>query len=167
MDSGKRSFVQHWIETDYPTIHTMALADLDGDGNQELITGKQLLAHNGGDVGGFEPSFVFYYKFQKGRFERHILSYSYLTPYFGPDSNNEPPPNYVVGVGMRFQVADMDGDGKLDVVIPCRTGLYIFFNKGYSQRAGRPNWLPSRESYPSNVRWGGGGPRTPAAKKKQ
>jgi hypothetical protein len=167
MDNGKRSFVQHWIETDYPTIHTMALADLDGDGHQELITGKQLLAHNGGDAGAFEPSVVFYYKFQKGRFERHILSYSYLTPYFGPDSNNEPPPNYVVGLGMRFQVADMDGDGKLDVVIPCRTGLYIFFNKGYSQRTGRPNWLPSRESYPSNVRGGGGRPRTPAEKKQQ
>ena len=62
----------------------MALADLDGDGKPELITGKQLLAHNGGDVGGLEPVFVFYYKFNKGHFERHILSYSYLEPYFGP-----------------------------------------------------------------------------------
>ena len=78
MDNGKRSFVQHWIETEYPTFHTMALADLDGDGRLELITGKQLLAHNGGDVGGLEPAFVFYYKFDKGRFERHILSYSNL-----------------------------------------------------------------------------------------
>src|ERR1022692_435600 len=32
MENGKRSFVQHWIETEYPTFHTMALADLDGDG---------------------------------------------------------------------------------------------------------------------------------------
>ncbi len=91
MEGGKRSFVSHWIETDYPTFHTMALADLDGDGKPELITGKQLLAHNGGDVGGFEPVFVFYYKFDKGRFERHIISYSYLTPYFGPDSKEAPP----------------------------------------------------------------------------
>jgi hypothetical protein len=77
---GKRSFVQHFIETDYPTLHTMALADLDADGKLELITGKQLLAHNGGDPGGFEPTFVFYYKFQNGQFERHIVSYNYLTP---------------------------------------------------------------------------------------
>ena len=82
MADGKRTFVQHWIETEYPTFHTMALADLDGDGKPELITGKQLLAHNGGDVGALEPVFVFYYKFDKGRFERHILSYSYLEPYF-------------------------------------------------------------------------------------
>ena len=32
MENGKRSFVQHWIETEFPTFHTMALADLDGDG---------------------------------------------------------------------------------------------------------------------------------------
>jgi len=55
MENGKRSFVQHWIETEYPTFHTMALADLDGDGKPELITGKQLLAHNGGDVGALAP----------------------------------------------------------------------------------------------------------------
>lgn len=37
MDGGKRTFVKHWIETDYPTFHTMALADLDGDGKPEII----------------------------------------------------------------------------------------------------------------------------------
>ncbi|MGE5570568.1 MAG: FG-GAP repeat domain-containing protein [Rhodospirillales bacterium] len=161
MEGGKRSFVLHWIETDYPTFHTMALADLDGDGKPELITGKQLLAHNGGDVGGFEPVFVFYYKIDKGRFERHIVSYGYLTPYFGPDSK-EAPPNYVVGVGMRLQVADMDGDGRLDIVIPCRTGLYVFFNKGYSPKTRGTNWLPGRESYPSHIPWE---TRQPAKKK--
>jgi hypothetical protein len=76
MDGSQRTFVRHWIETDYPTFHTMVLADLDGDGRPELITGKQLLAHNGGDPGAFEPVFVFYYKFHRGQFERHILSHS-------------------------------------------------------------------------------------------
>ncbi|HOK46227.1 MAG TPA: VCBS repeat-containing protein [Bryobacteraceae bacterium] len=155
MENGKRSFVLHWIETDYPTFHTMALADLDGDGKPELITGKQLLAHNGGDVGAFD------HKIDKGRFERHIVSYSYLTPYFGSDSK-EPPPNYVVGVGMRLQVEDMDGDGRPDIVIPCRTGLYIFFNKGYPSRTRGVNWLPKRESYPSHIPWE---TRQPARKK--
>src|SRR3984957_5459853 len=44
MQNGKRSFIQHSIETDFPTFHTMVLADLDGDGKPELITGQQLLA---------------------------------------------------------------------------------------------------------------------------
>jgi len=162
MQGGKRSFVKHWIETDYPSIHTMILADLDGDGRPELITGKQLFAHNGGDVGGFDPVFVFYYKFQKGRFERHIVSYSYLQPYFTDDKNG-PPPNYVVGVGMRLSAGDMDGDGRTDVVVACRTGLYVFLNKGYPARGRGANWLPDRDSYPSHKAWEA--PR-PAARKK-
>ena len=161
MENGKRSFLPHWIETAYPTIHTMALADLDGDGKPELITGKQLFAHNGADVGGFEPVFVFYYKFNKGRFERHIVSYSYLMPYFGPGADNTPAPNYVVGLGMRFQVADMDGDGRLDIVIPCKTGLYIFYNKGHSSMTRGTNYLPDRTTYPSHKEWEA--PRPPRA----
>jgi hypothetical protein len=153
MDGGKRTFLEHWVETDYPTIHTMALADLDGDGKPELITGKQLFAHNGGDVGAFEPVFVFYYKFSQGRFERHIVSYSYLTPYFGPGSENRPPPNDVVGLGMRLQVADMDGDGRPDIIIPCKTGLYIFYNQGPMPRKGGVNYLPDRTTYPSHREW--------------
>ena len=164
-EGGKRSFLPHWIETDYPTFHTMALGDLDGDGRPELVTGKQLFAHNGGDVGGFEPTFIFYYKFDKGRFERHIVTYSYLMPYFGPEAGGAPPPNYVVGVGMRFQVADMDGDKRLDIVVPCRTGLYIFFNKGFSPRTRGTNYLPARETYPSHKAWEA--PRTPPQGKKK
>jgi hypothetical protein len=150
--NGKRSFVQHWIETEYPTFHTMALADLDGDGKPELITGKQLLAHNGGDVGALEPVFVFYYKINKGHFERHILTYSHVEPYFAPGYNG-PPPNFVVGVGMRISVADLDGDGRQDIVIACRSGLYAFFNKGYSPKSRGKSLLPDRDSYPGNINW--------------
>ncbi len=152
MTGGKRSFELHWIETDYPTFHTMALADLDNDGREELITGKQLLAHNGGDVGALEPVFVFYYKIDKGRFERHILSYSHLEPYFEPGYQG-PPPDFVVGVGMRLSTGDLDGNGWKDVVVACRSGLYVFFNKGYSPRTRGRNPLPPRESYPGNVMW--------------
>ena len=153
MEGGRRSFVRHWIETDYPTFHTMTLADLDGDAKSELITGKQVFAHNGGDVGGFEPVFLFYYTIGGGRFERHIMSYSHVTPYFGPGRENAPPPDYVVGVGMRLNAADMDGDGRQDVIVACKTGLYIFFNKGYTPRTRGTNWLPARESYPSHRPW--------------
>lgn len=151
-EGGKRSFVTHWIETEYPTFHTMALADLDGDGKPELITGKQLLAHNGGDVGALEPVFVFYYKFAKGRFERHILSYTNIEPYFAPGYSG-PPPDFVIGTGMRLSVGDLDGNGKPDIVVACRTGLYVFFNQGPSPRTRGRNPLPDRDTYPGNINW--------------
>lgn len=152
LENGKRSFVQHWIETEYPTFHTMALADLDGDGKPELITGKQLLAHNGTDVGALDPVFVYYYKFNKGHFERHVLSYTHLEPYFAPGYTG-PPPSFAIGVGMRLSVGDLDGDGRQDIVIACRSGLYVFFNKGVTSRVRGRNPLPDRDSYPGNINW--------------
>jgi hypothetical protein len=153
MVAGKRTFTQHWIERDYPTIHTMMLADLDGDGKPELITGKQLFAHNGGDVGALDPVFLFYYKFSHGHFERHVLTYSYLTPYFGSKNENGAPPSYVVGTGMRLNAADVDGNGKQDIIVACKTGLYIFYNNGYPSMQMKPSVLPARTTYPSNFEW--------------
>jgi hypothetical protein len=31
-------------------------------------------------------------------------------------------------------VGALDGNGKLDLVVACRTGLYVFFDKGYTPR---------------------------------
>ena len=152
MEDGKRTFVEHWIETEYPTIHTMTLADLDGDNRPELITGKQMLAHNGGDVGAFEPTFLFYYTMKGGHFQRHILSYSHLLPYF-TQHRDDPPPNYVIGTGMKLNAEDLDGDGRRDIVVACRTGLYVFFNKGPSPKRRGTNYLPERNTYPRNINW--------------
>src|SRR5262249_25104136 len=88
----------------------------------------------------------------KGKFERHILTYSYLEPYFAPGYSG-PPPSYVIGLGMRLSTGDLDGDGRQDIVIACRTGLYVFYNKGPSQRTRGRNPMPDRASYPGNVVW--------------
>jgi hypothetical protein len=175
IENGKRTFTQHWIETEYPTIHTMVLADLDGDGKPELIAGKQMFAHNGTDAGSYEPQFIFYYKFNGGHIERHIVTYTPVAQYFGPDANtNLPPPTNIIGLGMRVNAADMDGDGKTDIVVACKTGLYVFYNKGYPTRArgGVTSFLPPRESYPGNIQWeaprpGRGTPPAQPGQKKQ
>jgi hypothetical protein len=44
---------------------------------------------------------------------------------------------------MRLNAADWDADGRRDVVVASKTGVYIFFNKGYPQRRRGTNWLPA------------------------
>src|SRR5262245_44328108 len=42
---GKRSWTKQEIDMTFSQVHTLVLADLDGDGEPELITGKRVYAH--------------------------------------------------------------------------------------------------------------------------
>ncbi|MCL6545217.1 MAG: DUF1080 domain-containing protein [Bryobacteraceae bacterium] len=153
VSGGKRTFTHHWLDTDFGGFHTMAMGDLDGDGRPDLVTGKRLFPHHGRDIGEFDPLFLFWYRIHPGgRWERHPLSYSHLPWYPTVDTGN-PPPNYAIGAGMKLNVADMDGDGRLDVVATGKSGLYILYNKGYPSKKREKNLLPDELNYPSWIPW--------------
>ncbi len=152
LEAGRRTFTHHWIETEYSQFHTLALGDLNGDGKDDLIAGKRLFAHYGGDVGVGEPSFVFWYDMKGGDFERHILSFNH-TPYYPDEGGLNPPPNNVVGVGMKINVKDMDADGRNEVVLAGKTGLYIFYNKGNPPTPNYANEFAPYNSYPTWREW--------------
>ena len=149
---GNRTFERHWIETDHSVFHTLALGDLNGDGKQDLIAGKRLFAHYGGDVGVGDPSFVFWYDINGGEFKRHILSYNHV-PYYPDEGGISPPPNNVVGVGMKINVKDMDKDGRMDVILAGKTGLYVFYNQGNPPKPKYANALPPYHTYPTWRQW--------------
>lgn len=148
---GNRTFETHWIETEYSQFHTMALGDLNGDGKLDLVAGKRLFAHHGADIGAGEPLYVFWYDIQGGKFERHILSFNHLPHYPGEMQN--PVPNYVVSVGMKINIKDMNADGRNDVVIAGKGGLYIFYNHGNPSTAGVRKKLPAHGTYPTWREW--------------
>jgi hypothetical protein len=148
---GKRSFKQHWIERDFGQFHTMALGDLNGDGKPDLVTGKRLFAHHGHDISWTDPLFAFWYDIQKGKFQRHLLSYNHL-PWYSGEKNHNPPPNGAIAVGMKLNIADMDQDGRSDVIVCGKPGLYIFYNKGLPPSPGKHKLLPE-ETYPSWIPW--------------
>jgi hypothetical protein len=162
VEGGKRSFVQHWAETDFGGFHTMALGDLDGDGKLELVTGKRLFPHHGRDIGEFDPLFMFWYKiYPGGRWERHLLSYNHI-PWYPTTETGNPAPNYAIGAGMKLNIADMDGDKKPDIVTTGKSGLYIFYNKGVPVKAREKNLLPDETTYPSWIPWDTSRPRPDA-----
>ncbi len=113
-DQGNRTWVKHMIDNAWSQAHAMTIADLKGDGNPVLITGKRYYAHEH-DPGANEPLGLYWYqKIQDGQniqWRRHIIDYSTRT-----------------GTGMQVCVADVDGDGDLDIVVGGKSGLFFFEN---------------------------------------
>jgi len=152
LDGDTRSFITHWAERDFGQFHTMALGDLDGDGKDDLVTGKRLFAHHGRDVSCYEPLFVFWYDMQGGKLNRHPLSFGHMEWIQGEPSHN-PPPNGAIAMGMKTVVADMDGDGDNDVVSPGKSGLYVFYNTATAPQPRPGHRLPHEDTYPSWEQW--------------
>jgi hypothetical protein len=150
--AGKRTFETHWIETDFGQCHTLALGDLDGDGQPDFVTGKRLFAHHGRDTSCYDPMFAFWYDMKDGKVTRHVLSYNHL-PWYSSENNKNPPPNFAVSVGMKLNIADMDKDGDNDIVIAGKGGLYVFYNEGFTPRERGPQRLSLEETYPSWKPW--------------
>ena len=113
---GKRTWTKHEIETDKSQFHEMQLADIDNDGEPELVTGKRWRAHPHGDPGVDDPLGLYYYEINKGDFKRITLN-------FGP-------PETTSGAGIYLWVEDIDGNGWKDIVAPGKEGLYLFKNMG-------------------------------------
>ena len=87
-----------------------------------------------------------------GKFDRHVLSYNHLAWYPGEENRN-PPPNGAIGVGMNIAIADVNGDGRNDIVVSSKAGLYVFYNEGDAPRRWTKPRLPPQTAYPTWRDW--------------
>ncbi|MEO1527784.1 MAG: VCBS repeat-containing protein [Planctomycetota bacterium] len=108
-DDGKLVFEEHEIDSSFSQPHTLAWADLDGDGKEDLITGKRYYAHNSKDPGGNEPPCLYYYTWDasKSVFERHTIDEGH------------------VGCGLQIVVEELNGDSKTDLAVAGKSGTYL------------------------------------------
>jgi dienelactone hydrolase len=112
---NQRHWVQHAIDTQISQAHSLLLADMDGDGILDLVTGRRFLGHDGKDLGEYDPLRVDGYSFQKESrtFRRFSIS-------------DHPR----AAVGLDPKAADIDGDGDVDLLLADRSGLFLVRNLG-------------------------------------
>lgn len=103
---------EHPIDDSYRESHALVLADINGDGLPDLVSGKRWWAHVPRDRSGIDqPRELIWYE----------LSRKDGTVEFIPHEID-----HASGIGTQFEVADVNGDGLLDVVTSNKRGVYYF-----------------------------------------
>jgi hypothetical protein len=108
--NGQPIFIHHTIDKSFSQTHGFALADINGDGFPDLVTGKRYYAHLGHDPGAHEPSVLYWFEFKPGKkpsWIPHLI-----------DENS--------GVGLQVLVRDMNRDALPDIVVANKKGVFIF-----------------------------------------
>jgi len=112
------TFVEHVVQKpvkdpsdphQFSQLHALALADVDGDGLLDIVTGKRFWAHLGIDPGERDPVVLYWFRLvhQGGvRFEPRLI-------------DND------TGVGLQVLVQDLDGDGVPEIAVGNKRGTAV------------------------------------------
>jgi hypothetical protein len=112
-ESGKIAFKTHLMSNTTAQTHSSIMADLNGDGRKDYITGKRFLAHHGRDPGDSDAPILMWFEFTPGKapyYKEHVI-----------DNDS--------GAGLNITVHDMNGDKKPDIVVANKNGVFLFENK--------------------------------------
>ena len=101
----------------FSQAHALFATDMDGDGLKDIVTGKTFYAHApgvGGDPDVMGAPVLYVFKLIRGAqgvtWEPHLVDAE-------------------VGLGRQFTAADLDGDGKVDIAVASKHGVFLFFQQ--------------------------------------
>lgn len=105
---------QEPIDTSWSQVHTLLLTDLEGNRQPVILTGKRYKAHDH-DPGAGDPLGIYYYKYdRKGKaWQKYVI-----------DEGTQ------AGTGLQLTAVDLRRTGRLDIIAPGKSGLYLFLNEG-------------------------------------
>ena len=102
----------HLIDSSWSQAHVLQWTDIDADGKSELIAGKRIYAHSGKDPGSDDRPHIYYYDWVAVQ----------------QKFNRSPVVSGKIGTGLFIRNADLNTDGRIDLVVAGKTGTYILFN---------------------------------------
>ncbi len=106
-------YVSHLIFSELSETHALTLADINGDGNPDLVTGKRYFAHNEHDPGALDPAYLYWFEYIPGK-----------SPTWIPHVvDNE------AGIGLEVLVSDINGDGLPDIIKANKKGVHVFLQE--------------------------------------
>lgn len=130
---GQRQWIRDRVDTTFSQVHTLHPADLDGDSQPEIVTGKRVYAHEV-EPGATEAPCIYSYHYDQpqSRWVKRVI-------YEGKPAINAPEEaedrwalqdfaRGSAGTGLQLAARDLDGDGDIDLVCPGKSGLYWFEN---------------------------------------
>ncbi|MBM3821785.1 MAG: VCBS repeat-containing protein [Verrucomicrobia bacterium] len=95
--------------------HAMVLADINGDGLKDFVTGKRFWAHGpAGDAEPSAPAVLYWFELK-----RTPGGASFIPHLIDNDS----------GVGTQITAGDLNGDGKLDILSSNKKGFSVFLQQ--------------------------------------
>ena len=96
----------------FSQLHALYCSDIDGDGIMDIVTGKCYYAHNGHDPGSEDPAVLYWFKTK-----RNTNGTVEFVPYLIDDNS---------GVGRQINAGDLNNDGKIDIVVGNKKGVFAF-----------------------------------------
>ena len=95
----------------FSQLHALELADMDGDGLKDIVTGKRFWAHGpGADAEPNAPAVLYWFKLVRG-----VDGPDFIPILIDDDS----------GVGTQVVARDLDADGFPEVVVGNKKGVFV------------------------------------------
>jgi hypothetical protein len=114
----------------FTQMHALAVADIDGDGLDDIVTGKRHWAHNGRDPEGNAPAVLYW--FELTRTGTGAEGVEFIPHQIDGDS----------GVGTQVVAADLSGNGLLDILVGNKRGTFI--HRHTTRRVGEREFLEAQ-----------------------